>query len=29
MVQYLKLPTTKPITDYYTTDYLPSTVPSC
>ncbi len=29
MVQYLQLPTTKPITAYYTTDYLPAKVPSC
>lgn len=29
MVEYLELPDTKPITDYYTTDYLPEEVPAC
>jgi NitT/TauT family transport system substrate-binding protein len=29
MVDYLDLPTTKPITAYYTTDYLPAEGPSC
>jgi NitT/TauT family transport system substrate-binding protein len=29
MVKYLELPTTKPVTDYYTTEYLPKELPAC
>ncbi|MFV0463152.1 MAG: ABC transporter substrate-binding protein [Nostocoides sp.] len=29
MVKYLALPTDKPITDYYTNDYLPAELPAC
>jgi len=29
LTQYLDLPTSKPITDYYTEDYLPEDLPSC
>lgn len=29
MTKYLALPTDKPISDYYTTDYLPKELPSC
>ena len=29
MVKYLGLPKDKPITDYYTTEYLPKELPSC
>ncbi len=29
LTQYLQLPTTKPVTDYYTNDLLPANAPSC
>jgi NitT/TauT family transport system substrate-binding protein len=29
LTKYLELPTAKPVTDYYTTDYLPANPPKC